>query len=110
MLLISAAVGIALAQMKPSKAQETLVSLFAGLQEVLFRIVSWIIPLQMAGRRGVCKLSAREICKMCIRDRDDTYVQAFSTIAVNGGGIQFGEYSLYVRGYVVVPVSYTHLG
>ena len=44
-LLISAAVGIALAQMKPSKAQETLVSLFAGLQEVLFRIVSWIIKV-----------------------------------------------------------------
>ena len=37
---------------------------------------------------------------------DDTYVQAFSTIAVNGGGIQFGEYSLYVRGYVVVLIGY----
>ena len=36
----------------------------------------------------------------------DTYVQAFSTIAVNGGGIQFGEYSLYVRGYVVVLIGY----
>ena len=35
-LLISAAVGIALAQMKPSKAQETLVSLFAGLHVQLF--------------------------------------------------------------------------
>ena len=37
---------------------------------------------------------------------DDTYVQAFSTIAVNGGGIQFGEYSLHVRGYVVVLIGY----
>ena len=51
-LLISAAVGIALAQMKPSKAQETLVSLFAGLQEVLFRIVSWIIKVLPIGIFG----------------------------------------------------------
>lgn len=60
-LLISAAVGIALAQMKPSKAQETLVSLFAGLQEVLFRIVSWIIKVLPIGIFGFFSVLAADL-------------------------------------------------
>ena len=60
-LLISAAVGIALAQMKPSKAQETLVSLFAGLQEVLFRIVSWIIKVLLIGIFGFFSVLAADL-------------------------------------------------
>lgn len=60
-LLISAAVGIALAQMKPSKAQETLVSLFAGLQEVLFRIVSWIIKVLPIGIFGFFSVLADDL-------------------------------------------------
>lgn len=60
-LLISAAVGIALAQMKPSKAQETLVSLFAGLQEVLFRIVSWIIRVLPIGIFGFFSVLAADL-------------------------------------------------
>lgn len=60
-LLISAAVGIALAQMKPSKAQETLVSLFAGLQEVLFRIVSWIITVLPIGIFGFFSVLAADL-------------------------------------------------
>ena len=60
-LLISAAVGIALALMKPSKAQETLVSLFAGLQEVLFRIVSWIIKVLPIGIFGFFSVLAADL-------------------------------------------------
>ena len=60
-LLISAAVGLALAQMKPSKAQETLVSLFAGLQEVLFRIVSWIIKVLPIGIFGFFSVLAADL-------------------------------------------------
>ena len=60
-LLISAAVGIALAQMKPSKTQETLVSLFAGLQEVLFRIVSWIIKVLPIGIFGFFSVLAADL-------------------------------------------------
>ena len=60
-LLNSAAVGIALAQMKPSKAQETLVSLFAGLQEVLFRIVSWIIRVLPIGIFGFFSVLAADL-------------------------------------------------
>ena len=60
-LLISAAVGIALAQMTPSKAQETLVSLFAGLQEVLFRIVSWIIKVLPIGIFGFFSVLAADL-------------------------------------------------
>ena len=60
-LLISAAVGIALAQMKPSKAQETLVSLFAGLQEVLFRNVSWIIKVLPIGIFGFFSVLAADL-------------------------------------------------
>ena len=60
-LLISAAVGIALAQMKPSKAQETMVSLFAGLQEVLFRIVSWIIKVLPIGIFGFFSVLAADL-------------------------------------------------
>lgn len=60
-LLISAAVGIALAQMKPSKAQETLVSFFAGLQEVLFRIVSWIIKVLPIGIFGFFSVLAADL-------------------------------------------------
>lgn len=60
-LLISAAVGIALAQMKPSKAQETLVSLFAGLQEVLFRIVSRIIKVLPIGIFGFFSVLAADL-------------------------------------------------
>ena len=56
-LLISAAVGIALAQMKPSKAQET----FAGLQEVLFRIVSWIIKVLPIGIFGFFSVLAADL-------------------------------------------------
>ena len=55
-LLISA-----LAQMKPSKAQETLVSLFAGLQEVLFRIVSWIIKVLPIGIFGFFSVLAADL-------------------------------------------------
>ena len=60
-LLISAAVGIALAQMKPSKAQETLVSLFAGLQEVLYPIVSWIIKVLPIGIFGFFSVLAADL-------------------------------------------------
>ena len=60
-LLISAAVGIALALLKPSKAQETLVSLFAGLQEVLFRIVSWIIKVLPIGIFGFFSVLAADL-------------------------------------------------
>ena len=60
-LLISAAVGIALAQMKASKEQETLVSLFAGLQEVLFRIVSWIIKVLPIGILGFFSVLAADL-------------------------------------------------
>lgn len=63
-LLISAAVGIALAQMKPSKAQETLVSLFAGLQEVLFRIVSWIIKVLPIGIFGFFSVLAADLASV----------------------------------------------
>ena len=51
----------ALAQMKPSKAQETLVSLFAGLQEVLFRIVSWIIKVLPIGIFGFFSVLAADL-------------------------------------------------
>ena len=47
--------------MKPSKAQETLVSLFAGLQEVLFRIVSWIIKVLPIGIFGFFSVLAADL-------------------------------------------------
>ena len=60
-LLISAAVGISLAQIKPSNSQGTLVSLFAGLQEVLFRIVSWIIKVLPIGIFGFFSVLAADL-------------------------------------------------
>ena len=91
-LLISAAVGIALAQMKPSKAQETLVSLFAGLQEVLFRIVSWIIKVLPIGIFGFFSVLAADLA---------------SGVELGGLGVYFAAVltANYVQMLVILPLE-----
>lgn len=90
-LLISAAVGIALAQMKPSKAQETLVSLFAGLQEVLFRIVSWIIKVLPIGIFGFFSVLAADLA---------------SGVELGGLGVYFAAVltANFVQMLVILPI------
>ena len=90
-LLISAAVGIALAQMKPSKAQETLVSLFAGLQEVLFRIVSWIIKVLPIGIFGFFSVLAADLA---------------SGVELGGLGVYFAAVltATFVQMLVILPL------
>lgn len=60
-LIISAAVGIAIAKMSPSPAQDTLLNLFAGLQDVLFRIVSWVIAALPLGIFGFFSVLAADL-------------------------------------------------
>ena len=90
-LLISAAVGIALAQMKPSKAQETLVSLLAGLQEVLFRIVSWIIKVLPIGIFGFFSVLAADLA---------------SGVELGGLGVYFAAVltANFVQMLVILPI------
>ncbi len=61
-LLISAAVGIAIAKLpKDSRQQEVLMSFFSGLQSVLFTLVSWIIDVLPIGIFGFFTVLAMQI-------------------------------------------------
>lgn len=60
-LLISAAVGIAIAKLPEGRPQEVLVALFTGLQEVLFRIVSWVITILPIGLFGFTSVLATDL-------------------------------------------------
>lgn len=60
-LLISAAVGIAIARIPASRSQEVLLAFFAGLQEVLFKIVSWVIKALPIGIFGFTSVLASDL-------------------------------------------------
>ncbi len=60
-LLISAAVGIAIARIPASRSQEVLLAFFSGLQEVLFKIVSWVIKALPIGIFGFTSVLASDL-------------------------------------------------
>lgn len=60
-LLISAAVGIAIARIPASRPQEVLLAFFAGLQEVLFKIVGWVIKVLPVGIFGFTSVLASDL-------------------------------------------------
>lgn len=61
-LLISAAVGIAIAKLpKGSREQEVLMSFFSGLQAVLFTLVGWIINILPIGIFGFFTVLAMQL-------------------------------------------------
>ena len=61
-LLISAAVGIAIAKLpKDSRQQEVLMSFFSGLQSVLFTLVGWIITVLPIGIFGFFTVLAMQL-------------------------------------------------
>lgn len=60
-LLISAAVGIAIARLPESRPQEVLLAFFAGLQEVLFKIVGWVIRILPIGIFGFFSVLAADL-------------------------------------------------
>ncbi len=60
-LLISAAVGVAIARLPESRPQEVLLAFFAGLQEVLFKIVGWVIRILPIGIFGFTSVLAKDL-------------------------------------------------
>ena len=90
-LLISAAVGIAIAKMAPSKAQDTLLNLFLGLQEILFRIVSWIIKVLPLGIFGFFSVLAADLA---------------SGVELGGLGVYFAAVltANFVQMFVILPI------
>lgn len=90
-LIISAAVGISIARMKPSAARETLLNLFTGLQEVLFRIVGWIIRVLPLGIFGFFSVLAADLA---------------AGIELGGLGVYFGAVltANFVQMLVVLPL------
>lgn len=60
-LLISAAVGIAMAKMPKGRPQEVLLAFFTGAQEVLFTIVNWVIKVLPIGIFGFISALAVEL-------------------------------------------------
>ena len=60
-LLISAAVGIAIARLPESRPQEVLLAFFTGLQEVLFKIVGWVIQILPIGIFGFFSVLAADL-------------------------------------------------
>lgn len=90
-LIISAAVGISIARMKPSAARETLLNLFTGLQEVLFRIVGWIIRVLPLGIFGFFSVLAAALA---------------AGIELGGLGVYFGAVltANFVQMLVVLPL------
>ncbi|MBU3826684.1 MAG: dicarboxylate/amino acid:cation symporter [Candidatus Anaerobiospirillum merdipullorum] len=51
-LLISAAVGLALALLEPSAKKEAVENLFGGLQDILFKLIRWLIAILPIGIMG----------------------------------------------------------
>ena len=51
-LLIAAAIGLALALLEPSAKRDAVENLFAGLQDVLFKLIRWLIAILPIGIMG----------------------------------------------------------
>lgn len=90
-LLISAAVGIALAKMPAGRPQEVLTAFFAGLQSVLFTIVGWIILALPIGLFGFFSVLAIELT---------------AGVAIGGLGSYFGAVlsANFIQMLVILPL------
>ncbi len=60
-LLIAAAVGIAIAKLPEAEPRRVLMAFFTGLQEVLFKIVSWVIKVLPVGIFGFVSVLAKDL-------------------------------------------------
>lgn len=60
-LLIAAAVGIAIAKLPEAEPRRVLMAFFTGLQEVLFKIVGWVIKVLPVGIFGFVSVLAKDL-------------------------------------------------
>ncbi len=60
-LLIAAAVGIAIAKLPDAEPRRVLLAFFTGLQEVLFKIVGWVIKVLPVGIFGFVSVLAKDL-------------------------------------------------
>ena len=60
-LLIAAAVGLAIAKMPEGESRKVLLAFFTGLQDVLFRIVGWVIKVLPIGIFGFVSVLAKDL-------------------------------------------------
>lgn len=60
-LLIAAAVGLAIAKMPEGESRKVLLAFFTGLQDVLFRIVGWVIKVLPVGIFGFVSVLAKDL-------------------------------------------------
>ncbi len=60
-LLIAAAVGIAIAKLPEAEPRRVLMAFFTGLQEILFKIVGWVIKVLPVGIFGFVSVLAKDL-------------------------------------------------